>query len=297
MLDFRLKVFQSVAHNLSFTKASNELFISQPAITKHIKELELEFEVKLFDRVGNKILLTQAGTILQTYAVRIMALHNEVKFELSQINGKLEGTLRLGASTTVSQYVIPSVLSAFNKRFPAIKISLINGNTERIEQKLLHGDLDLGIVEGNPNNADIRYLPFLNDELVVFTSTQNSTIPSSVNNNEFLELPLVLRERGSGSLSIIENHLLSHHVNPKELNVIMHLGSTEAIKSFVATGSGVGIVSLFAISTELERHVVRIIDTPNLKFYRQFYFISSKGPESVGVAKLFLNFSQSHYNL
>ena len=93
MVDFRLKVFQSVALNLSFTKASNELFITQPAISKHIKELESEFEVKLFNRIGNKITLTPAGDILLAYTERITSLHNEIKFELSQLNGNPEGTL------------------------------------------------------------------------------------------------------------------------------------------------------------------------------------------------------------
>src|ERR1035437_5923923 len=145
MLDFRLKVFQCVAQNLSFTKASNQLFITQPAITKHIKELESEFEVKLFDRIGNKISLTQAGNILLSYTDHILSLHNEVKFELSQLKGNLEGNLRLGASTTIAQYVIPAALAKFNERFPEIKLSLLNGNTEFIEHKLLKNEIDIGI--------------------------------------------------------------------------------------------------------------------------------------------------------
>ena len=297
MLDFRLKVFQSVAHNLSFTKASNELFITQPAISKHIKELESEYEVKLFNRIGNKISLTTAAEILLAYTDRIVSLHNEIKFELSQLNGNPEGTLRIGASSTISQYVIPAVLAKFNKRFPEIKLSLINGNTEAIEKRLLKNEIDIGIVEGKPSNADIRYSSFLNDELLVFTSAQNTTIPSSVTNDEFLKLPLVLRERGSGTLEIIEKNLQQGQINPKLLNVLLFLGSTEAIKSFIKTGNGVGIVSRFAIEQELSNNIFRLINTSSLKFNRQFYFISPQGPEPVGLVKLFLNFVQQHYNL
>jgi len=297
MLDFRLKVFQSVAHNLSFTKASNELFITQPAISKHIKELESEYEVKLFNRIGNKISLTTAAEILLAYTDRIVSLHNEIKFELSQLNGNPEGTLRIGASSTISQYVIPAVLAKFNKRFPEIKLSLINGNTEAIEKRLLKNEIDIGIVEGKPSNADIRYSSFLNDELLVFTSAQNTTIPSSVTNDEFLKLPLVLRERGSGTLEIIEKNLQQGQINPKLLNVLLFLGSTEAIKSFIKTGNGVGIVSRFAIEQELSNNIFRLINTSSLKFNRQFYFISPQGPEPVGLVKLFLNFVQKHYNL
>ena len=297
MLDFRLKVFQSVAHNLSFTKASNELFITQPAITKHIKELEAEFEVKFFDRVGNKIILTQAGNVLLSYADHIFALHNEVKFELSQLKGTIEGNLRLGASTTIAQYVIPSALATFNQRFPEVKLSLTNGNTEDIEQRLLKHEIDIGIVEGKPTNSDIRYTSFLNDELLVFTSAQNTIIPTSTSNDEFMKLPLVLRERGSGTLEIIEKSLQHYHISPKNLNVLLFLGSTEAIKSFIKTGNGVGIVSRFAIEQEVSNNTFRLIHTPSLKFHRQFYFISPKGPEPVGIVKSFLQFVQRHYNL
>jgi len=297
MLDFRLKVFQCVAQNLSFTKASNELFITQPAITKHIKELESEFEVKLFDRIGNKISLTQAGNILLSYTDHILSLHNEVKFELSQLKGSLEGNLRLGASTTIAQYIIPAALAKFNERFPEIKLSLANGNTEHIERQLLKNEIDIGIVEGKPTNADIRYSTFLNDELLVFASAQNVIIPPLVSNDEFLNLPLVLRERGSGTLEIIEKSLQHYQISPKQLNVLMFLGSTEAIKSFIKTGNGVGIVSRFAIEQELSNNIFRLINTPSLKFHRQFYFISPKGPEPVGLAKLFLNFLKKHYNL
>lgn len=297
MLDFRLKVFHCVAQNLSFTKASNELFITQPAITKHIKELESEFEVKLFNRVGNKISLTQAGSILFSYSDHILSLHNEVKFELSQLKGILEGNIRIGASTTIAQYVIPAALAKFNESFPVIKLSLTNGNTEYIEQRLLKNEIDIGIVEGKPTNSDIRYSSFLNDELLVFTSTQNTVIPNTVSNEEFLKLPLVLRERGSGTLEIIEKSLQHYKISPKHLNVLMYLGSTEAIKSFIKTGNGVGIVSRFAIEQELSNNIFRLINTPSLKFHRQFYFISPKGPEPVGLVKLFLNFVQKHYNL
>lgn len=296
MLDFRLMVFQSVARNLSFTKAANELFITQPAISKHIKELESEFGVKLFDRVGNKIHLTKAGDTLLSYAAPILSLHQEVKFKLSLLSGDLEGNLRIGASTTIAQYVIPPVLAKFHERHPDIRLSLLNGNTEYIEKQLLNNEIDLGIVEGEPTNSDIQYAPFLNDELIVFTSSQNRIITNPVSHEEFIKLPLVLRERGSGTLEIIEKRLKLHQISPKQLNVLLFLGSTEAIKSYVKTGSGVGIVSKFAIEQELSNNIFRQLIIPELKFDRQFYFISPKGPEPLGLSKIFLNFVKKQYN-
>jgi DNA-binding transcriptional LysR family regulator len=137
----------------------------------------------------------------------------------------------------------------------------------------------------------------LNDELLVFTSSVNTTIPDSVSMDELLKLPLVLRERGSGTLEIIEKNLQHYQISPKQLNVLMFLGSTEAIKSFIKTGNCVGIVSRFAIEQELSSHIFRIVRTQNLKFNRQFYFISPTGPAPIGLAKLFFDFVQKHYNL
>jgi len=297
MLDFRLKVFQSVARNLSFTKASNEMFISQPAVTRHIKELEAEFEVKLFNRTGNKIALTEAGKILLSYSDQISALHNDLKFTLSQLNGKMEGTLRLGASTTIAQYIIPALLARFHERFPEVDLTLINGNTDYIEHQLLSNEIDIGIVEGKPANSDLRYSSFLKDELLIFTSARNTVIPSVIQVDEFLKLPLVLRERGSGTLEIIQNKLQEKDIELAKMNVIMYLGSTEAIKSYIKTGEGAGIVSRFAIQHELESELFRVVEMPLLKFERQLYFISPKGPEPAGLTKTFVNFIKKQYNL
>lgn len=295
MSDFRLKVFESVASHLSFTKASGELFISQPAISKHIRELEAEFDVKLFHRKGNKVTLTQAGIILYSYTKNILSLHNELKFELSRLKGNTKGELRLGASTTIAQYVIPTALAKFHSRYPEISISLYNENTEVIEQKLLNNEIDIGLVEGKPTNSDIKYSPFINDELVIFTSAQHKkTNPLSL--EEFLKLPLILRERGSGTLEIIEKTLQMNNISMKDLNILMYLGSTEAIKTYIKTGTGAGIVSRYALEQDIQGKTFHILEIPSMKFHRQFYFISPKGPDPSGSAKLFLYFASQYYN-
>lgn len=297
MLDFRLRVFHSVAHNLSFTKAANELCITQPAVTKHIKELESEFELKLFERKGNKISLTPAGIILHSYANTIVSLHNALKIELADLSGQHSGELRIGASSTIAQYVIPSALASFNERYPEIKISLLSGNSQYIESCLLEQEIDLGIVEGRATNSDLKYSPFLNDELLIFTSAKNKGAKHVISVDEFLSLPLVLRERGSGTLEIIENKLMEKQIRTNQLHVLMYLGSTEAIKSFVRSGDGVGIVSRFAIEQDLQQSIFKVIEPKGLKFERQFFFIYPQGPEPSGLAKLFFNFLHKHYNL
>lgn len=136
MSDFRLKVFQSVAKNLSFTKASQELFVSQPAITKHIQELESTYQARLFDRQGSKISLTEAGKLLLEHCGRILEDYKRLEYEMHLLHNEYTGELRLGASTTIAQYVLPPLLASFIKKFPQVNLSLMNGNSREIEAAL-----------------------------------------------------------------------------------------------------------------------------------------------------------------
>ena len=163
MDEFRLKVFISVARNKSFTAASHELFISQPAISKHIREIEIRFKTRLFDRIGSRIELTKAGELLLSHADRIINDYNSLEFEMNQLNGTFTGELKIGASTTISQYVLPSLLAKFISRYPDIKITIISGNSKEIEKALLDNVIELGMVEGDHNNSDIKYIDFLNE--------------------------------------------------------------------------------------------------------------------------------------
>ena len=155
-MDFRLKVFHSVATNLSFTKASKELFISQPAISKHIHELEVQYKTSLFDRVGSHIGLTHAGELLLSHTKQLLAAYRQMDFEMNLLTDNFAGELRLGASTTISQYVLPPVLASFIKKFPEIKVSLLNGNSRDIEQVLREGKITLGLVEGTAHQSTLH---------------------------------------------------------------------------------------------------------------------------------------------
>src|SRR3954447_15601018 len=148
MFDFRLKVFYTVAKRLSFTKAAADLFITQPAVTKHIQELEQHFKVQLFERQGNQIKLSQQGQVMLQYAEQLLSLYRKMEFDLNSFSDNHRGILQLGASTTISQYVIPSALAAFHKKYTDVNVKLLNGNTEQIEHALINNDIDLGIIEG-----------------------------------------------------------------------------------------------------------------------------------------------------
>lgn len=286
MSDFRLKVFYSVAKNLSFTKASQELFVSQPAITKHIRELESLYQVRLFNRMGSRISLTEGGKLLLEHCEQILADYRRLEYDMHLLNNEYSGQLRLGASTTIAQYVLPPILARFTERYPKIKVSLIDTNSRNIEVAIQNHDIDLGMVEGVFRLPNLKYEPFLCDELVVVAdSRQSAKLPEELAIEEFVQLPLVLRERGSGTLDTIEMALAEHGLKLSSLNVIMNLGGTEGIKSFIGCSNAAGIVSIQSVSRELREGMFRVLEVDDLSFKRHFCFVQAQGQEEPMVSR------------
>ena len=169
MLDFRLKVFFSVASEMSFTKAAARHHITQPAVSKHIQELERIYGITLFERKGSSVVLTEAGRILYDQAKNIDSIYREIDYRISSLKEEHKGELRLGASTSIAQYVLPREIARFYNRYPSINLSLISGNTEQIEDALLEKRIDLGFVEGLPSNHLLHYTEYMDDELLPIT--------------------------------------------------------------------------------------------------------------------------------
>ncbi len=295
MLAFRLNVFYTVAKRLSFTKAAAELYITQPAVTKHIQELEQHFSTALFDRRGNQISLTAAGNLLLRHTETIMATHRQLEFDMNALKGQAKGTLRVGASTTVAQYVIPPVLARFHEQSADVAISLLSGNTEQIEQQLLNDDIDLGLVEGRTHHSDIRYTPFVKDELVLICRADHPLADlDEITLEELRTVPVVLRERGSGSLEVIEHALRGVGLRLTDLRVEMQLGSTESIKSYLSSSRCMAFVSVFAVQHELQAGTLKIVDVESLSIQRDLYSIQLQGV-SEGLADTFMRFARQHY--
>lgn len=290
MIDFRLKVFCSVARNLSFTKASHELFISQPAISKHIQEIEQEYGVRLFDRNNNRITLTHAGEVLLTHAEEILGRYRQLDFDMHMLSHEHVGELRLGASTTIAQYVLPAYLATFSAKFRQIKLSLINGNTVDIERAVDEQRIDVGLVEGRSRQQHLRYTPFMRDELVLVASTRSKwAYTEEVTPEELLRLPLVIRENGSGSLDVIEHTLNTHHIRLAALNIVMQLGSTESIKQYIIHADCLAIISVQAVLNEITAGKLKVIDIAGITIEREFSFVQKMG-ETGGIAKGFISY-------
>lgn len=294
MSDFRLKVFRSVAKNLSFTKASQELFVSQPAITKHIQELESAYQTRLFDRQGNKISLTESGKLLLEHCDRILEDYKRLEYEMHLLNNEYTGELRLGASTTIAQYVLPPLLARFIKKFPQVNLSLMNGNSREVETALQEHRIDLGLVEGVHRSPNLKYTSFLEDELVAVVHAKSKLpIPDELAPEDLTNIPLVLRERGSGTLDVIERALSQHNIKLSALHVLIYLGSTESIKLFLESTDCMGIISIRSICKELAAGTFRVVELKETSMLRDFCFVHQQGQES-GLVSAFMQFAMHH---
>ncbi len=289
MSEFRLEVFLAVARLCSFTKAASEMLVSQPAISKQIKELEREYGVQLFVRMNNRVSLTKEGEIFRGYAERISQTYRELKGEMNQCVGRISGTLSIGASTTAAQYILPQVISQFKEQNPDIEISLITGNSEYIESLVTNNIVRLGIVEGITHKKEFHYSHLLHDELVLIRSTSGDG-REEVSIEDLKSIPLVVRERGSGTLEVIGRRLREQGISPSSLNIVMRLGSSEAIKRYVLAGSCYAIISVAAIVDELRAGTLSIVDIEGLKIEREFSFIQESGSQD-RLSELFTNFA------
>lgn len=296
-MDFRLKVFLTVADRLSFTKAASELFITQPAVSKHIRELEEEYKIKLFERNGSKIAVTKAGHLLLQHTKRLFEIYRDIDFDMSALIHEQRGLLRVGASTTLSQYIIPPVLARFHHKMKEVKITLINGNTEQIEKALLEKEIEVGIVEGQLKNKGIKYTPFLKDELVLVCKANHSLAKKNeITKEDLLKMQFLMREQGSGTLEVIEYGLKTFNISLDQLDVQMQLGSTESIKSYLLSSNCVAFISIHAVSKELKNNQLTILDIKNLSIERNFYIVTLQG-KSTALVDLLITDILNHYNL
>lgn len=291
MEDHKLRVFCAVAETKSFSKASELIHLTQPAVSLQIQAMEELYETRLFDRSGNSINLTPAGEILYKRAKEILALYAEAQHNISEITGAIKGSLSIGASSTIGNYLLPHIIAAFKRKVPQVNISLVVNNTKVITERLNAGEIDIALVEGDVSKQRFSVETLLSDELVVIMSpahpwADRRNVPAI----ELTKEPIIMREEGSGTRQIILKHLEEHGIKLDQLKIALVMGSTEAIKGAVEEGLGVSIVSGWAARKNLKQGLIKTITFKDLKFHRNFSIISPKRNYSTHTAKEFLNF-------
>ncbi len=276
MSDRRLQVFHTVARLLSFTKAAESLHMTQPAVTFQVRQLEEQFNTRLFDRTHNRISLTEAGKRVYGFSDRIFELYSEMDNAVREMTGDVSGMLMIGASTTIAEYMLPALLGDFKKKYPDVNVQLKVSNSEGIVHMVENNVIDLGVVEAPVMNKNLVVEVCRMDQLVAVLPTQHPLADrEAISIVELLEYPYICREEGSGTREVIADYMTELGVNASHMNLTMELGSPESIKGAVEAGMGVSIVSLATVQKELRLGtLISLTLEPTLE--RPFSFVHQK---------------------
>jgi DNA-binding transcriptional LysR family regulator len=295
MADRRLQVFMAVAKHLSFTRAADDLFMSQPSVTVQIKQLEALYSTRLFERQHGSVSLTAAGEMVYSYAEKIMALSDEMESRLAEMSGELRGPLLIGASSTIAECLMPQLMSEFNALYPQVRACLIIANSDSVERRVAEHSLDLGLIEAPPKLAGLACDHCGGDELVVICAPDYPlTASTSIAPHNLVDYEYISREPGSGTREVTEAYFRKHDIEPDTLKTLMALGSPAALKSVVKLGLGFAIVSRLVVEQELDQELasLQIIPLqPVLK--RSFNLIYPQDRFRSRLASTFIDFAKN----
>jgi DNA-binding transcriptional LysR family regulator len=287
----QLKIFVVVCKTKSMSTTAKELYMTQPAISQTISNLEDSLNVKLFDRIKRRLELTYAGKILLRYSKRILNLVDETENTIEDIVNMNQGELRIGASMTIGTYLLPQIIEDFQQKHQGIKLPFTIDNTSVIEEMILDNDIDLALVEGPIHSKDISIEHFFDDQLYLMCSTKHrwsnleKLAPEKIKEEDF-----IMREKGSGTREIIENSMAKFDLSCRVTHV---LNNIEAIKKAIAANLGVSILPKICAKDELKQRKITKVKLQKIKFKRKFSIIYHKDKYH---SKLFNEFTDHLFN-
>jgi DNA-binding transcriptional LysR family regulator len=290
----RLEVFCKVVELKSFTRAAEAVHLSQPTVSEHIRSLEETAGVKLLDRLGREVMVTQAGRILYRYAQQLLRLRREAMQALHQYRGKLAGHLSLGASTIPGTYILPVLIGGFKSGYPEIQLTLRIANSRLTAQEVLGGDLELGVVGARWQETSLEWEELFADELVLAVYPEHPWVGrTSVSPLELQREPFILRERFSGTRKVMSAILEEHDFEPGKLRVVAEMGSTEAVRQSIKARIGISILSRRAVAEDLDRGTLMSVPLAGIDMRRPFYLITRKNREHSPLCAVFLEHLRS----
>jgi len=288
---WRLHVFCMVVELRSFSKAANKVYLSQPTVSSHIKDLENHFECKLLDRLGRQVVPTKAGTILYSYAMKIIALKQEAENALAEFQGKIRGHLTIGGSTIPGGYILPPLLGIFKNDYPEVVVTLVQGDTATIIRETLEGNVELGVVGAKDRQAQLVQKKIMDDEMfLIVPDNHRWANKRQISMDEVTREPFIMREIGSGSRKSIEQVMEESGYSLDALNVVAEMGSTEAVRQGIKSGVGISILSKRAVAEELADGGLRRVKIKGLSFKRAFYLIYHKRRTQSPLCRTFIEF-------
>ncbi len=286
----RLITFIAVAEKKSFSEAAKKLFVTQPTITSQIKALEEELNTKLFERTTKKVKMTQSASILLKYAKDIIKLSDSAQKEILKIEESTHGELCIGCSLTIGEYILPEFLKTFKDKYPLIQMRVDISNSNKIVSDIKDQLIDVGLIETPIDDPHIMIEPILEDEMCLIAPPNYfSEMEMKISIDQLKNIPLIVREEGSGTRAVVNHYLQQAGIPIDELNIVMELGSTEAIKAVVESGLGVSIISKNAIKKEQKLQLLTAYAMKDISFYRYFYIAFRKEQILSSTTELFIH--------
>jgi len=289
----QLRVFCAVVEKASFSRAAKMLNLTQPTISFQIALLEKELETKLFDRGARQVILTKSGGILYQYALKILELTQEAKQAIDEVKGLLRGELVIAASTIPGEYILPPILHSFKERYSGIDIVLAISDTRGVIKMVMSNEVEVGAVGAKEEEEKLVFTKLATDRLVLITPHDSKWFKQdTIVLDELKAVPFILRENGSGTRTIAMQKLKEMGIGEEELNIVMELGSTTAVKKAVECGSGVSFVSERAVETEIKLNLLKKVRVQGLKLDRDFFIVYKRQKTLSPAASAFLQFLQ-----
>jgi DNA-binding transcriptional LysR family regulator len=287
----QIEIFCSLIKFRSFSKAAEALYLTQPTVSGHIKNLETELGTRLLDRIGKRVVPTEAGEVLFRSGQKLLALRDQARDEIKGLSGGIAGLLRIGASTIPGAYILPSRIGAFKKKFPDVSIHLDIGDTASVTGAVLRGDLHIGVVGAHPDDSHLETHSYLKDELVIAVHPKH---PWAKKKNISVEVlagePFVLREKGSGTRQIMEDRLNRAGITFEDLNAVAVAGSSDAVRQSVKAGLGVSILSIRALQDDIKASRLAAVRIKGIPLERNFFIIMLKGKSRSPLCRAFLEY-------
>lgn len=292
----QLHIFHTVAERGSFSSAAQLLHMTQPAVTMQVQALEEYYGTKLLNRSTKKIELSEAGRALFPYAQKSIDIAREADVAMSSFAHMLQGRLQLGASLTIGEYALPRLLGPFGQQYPQINIMMKVMNTTQIIEEICKHQLNFGLIEAPIQHPDMVIDAVMQDELKLIVPADHPLADRDVVNlEEMLEYPFVLREQGSGTRQVMEDQFIQQGFNLEDIQTVMELGSTGAVKSAVEAGLGITMLSPSSVKHEIALGLVKMVDIRDVEFKRKFYAIHLKSTLLPISAVTFLSFLRQQH--
>jgi len=291
----QLRIFYSVARNNSVTLAAKELFLTQPAVSIQIHLLEEDYSVKLFNRSGKGITITEEGRLLLSYAERVFNLSDEMEEALRQMKSLDRGRLKIGSSRTIGSYYLPQLFEIFKLKYPHIEIQMDISNSSRVIEEILSFQNDIGFIGIDYFHKNLVLKPFIKERLVLITPPDHElTHKKAISYKDLNGQKMIMREKGSGTMELIKQELIKNKVS---VETVMELGSNEAIKRAVEAGLGVSIISNNVVKREKDQGRIKVLHfSSNKDIIRHFYIIYHKDKYFSPLLKEFLQVAKEFSN-